>query len=172
MEQDFSNLEIDIASLPRHEEVKLHGLRKKYLLKLHLQTTLSFVFVVLALLGLYFFVSFPESYFYLASVLIVLLFAWSYFVNYQLLRKNGYALREQDIIFRRGFVFEKTTVIPLNRIQHVSVARSFTDKILNLSTLKIFTAGGSGSDIDVPGLSPDTAQQIKEEISGRISSYA
>lgn len=87
-------------------------------------------------------------------------------------RRSGYALREQDIIYKRGFLFERITIVPFNRIQHVSVERSFLDKILNISSVKVFTAGGSGSDISIPGIYPDTATSVKEEISARIYNHA
>lgn len=172
MERDFTNFEVDIASLPRYEEVKLNKLQKGYLLKLHLQTFISLVILGLILTGVYFFLQVPKNYFLLFSVLVGLMFMWSFYSNYQLQKRNGYSMRERDLIYRKGFLFERITVVPFNRIQHVSVARSFLDKTLDLSTLKVFTAGGSGSDINIPGLSPDTAKRLKEELSERISSYA
>lgn len=85
-------------------------------------------------------------------------------------KRNGYAIRERDIIFKRGFIYKKTTIVPFNRVQHVSIERDFPDKILGISTLRLFTAGGSGSDISIPGLIPQIANNMKEEISKRISS--
>ncbi len=104
-------------------------------------------------------------------LLFFVIFGWSYFSNYQLMKRNGYALREKDIIFRRGFLFQKTTVVPFNRIQHVSVERGVIDKTLKLATLRIFTAGGSGSDLDIPALLPETAFSLKEELSNRMSGH-
>ena len=169
---DFSNLELDVASLPQYEEVKLHSLSRKYLLKLHINTTISLLFFMGGLVVGYFFLQQYQLLFWLLLGFFVLLFGWSYFVNFQLQKRNGYSLRERDVIYRRGFIFEKITVVPFNRIQHVSVERNFLDKTLNLSTLKVFTAGGSGSDVNIPGLQPDTATALKEEISQRIAAHA
>lgn len=171
MENEFSNLQLDIASLPRQEEVRLNRLQRKYLIKLHLQTSLSLIIFSGLLAAGYFFVQPQDFLLFIFIGLLALMFGWSYYTNYQLIKRNGYSLRERDIIYKKGFLFERTTVVPFNRIQHVSVARSFLDKLLNLSTLKVFTAGGSGSDVNIPGLSPDTATRIKEELSDRISSY-
>lgn len=169
---DFSNLELDVTSLPQYEEVKLHSLSGKYLLKLHINTTISFLFFMGGLVVAYFFLQQYQLLFWLLFCFFVFLFGWSYFVNFQLQKRNGYRLRERDVIYRRGFIFEKVTVVPFNRIQHVSVERNFLDKILNLSTLKVFTAGGSGSDVNIPGLPPDAATALKEEISQRIAAHA
>lgn len=169
---DFSNLELDIASLPKYEEVELYPLSENYILKLNISTTISLLFFAVGLFVAYFFLQNYEVYFWVLVGFFVLLFGWSFFVNFQLAKRNGYSLRERDVIYRRGFVFEKITVVPFNRIQHVSVERNFLDKILNLSSLKVFTAGGSGSDVNIPGLKPETATALKEEISQRIANHA
>jgi uncharacterized protein len=171
--EDFSNFEIDVAALPRYEDVELHSISKKYLIKLQVGTTFSFLFFAVGIFIAYSFL--PEefhNYLFWAAVVILLMFMWSFFNNVMYVRRSGYALREQDIIFKRGFLFERITVVPFNRIQHVSVERSFLDKLLNIATVKVFTAGGSGSDVSVPGIKPHIATSVKEEISARIYTHA
>lgn len=170
---DFSNLEIDITALPKYEEVELRPISRKYLIKLQVGTFISLLFFIVGLLVGYYFLP-PEFHNYLLAggVFLFIIFAWSFFNNLMYVRRSGYGLREKDIIFQRGFLFEYTTVVPFNRIQHVSVERSFLDKLLNISTLKVFTAGGSGSDISIPGIKPATATSVKEEISARIYDHA
>lgn len=170
---EFSNFELEVASLPNFEEVKLHPVSKKYLVKLQVGTAISVLFFAVGLFLGYTFLS-PQLHVYLnwAVILLVILFSWSIFNNSMYVKRSGYALREQDIIFQRGFLFEKTTVVPFNRIQHVTVERSFLDKMLNIASLKVFTAGGSGSDVSVPGIRPETATSLKGEISGRIYKHA
>ncbi|SOC80384.1 hypothetical protein SAMN06296241_1933 [Salinimicrobium sediminis] len=171
--EEFSNFELNVASLPKFEEVKLHPISKKYLVKLQVGTTLSFIFFAVGIfLGYTFLPAEFHSYLFWAVALTLFLFVWSIFNNVMYVKKSGYALREQDIIFKRGFLFERTTVVPFNRIQHVTVERSFLDKMLNIATLKVFTAGGSGSDVSIPGIKPETATSVKEEISGRIYNHA
>lgn len=171
--ENFSNFQLDVASLPKFEEVNLQPISKKYLVKLQVGTTISLLFFGIGLIVAYNFVPAEFQRFIIAAgVFILLIFAWSFFNNIMYVKRSGYALREQDIIFQRGFLFERTTIVPFNRIQHVSVERTFLDKILNISTLKVFTAGGSGSDINIPGIYPDTATSVKEEISARIYNHA
>lgn len=171
--QGFSNFEVDVASLPQYEEVELYAISQKYLIKLQIGTAISLVFFGVGIFVASLFLP-PElqNYLIAAGVLLLLIFGWSFFNNIMYVRKSGYSLREKDIIFKRGFLFERTTVVPFNRIQHVSVERSFLDKMLNISTVKVFTAGGSGSDISIPGIVPETATSLKEEISARIYNHA
>lgn len=171
--ENFSNLQLKVESLPQLEEVKLQPISKKYLVKMQIGTGISLLFFAVGLVvGFYF--SPPAFYPYLWAGVIVLsiILAWSFFNNIMYVKRSGYALREQDIIYKRGFLFERITVVPFNRIQHVTVERSFLDKILNISTVKVFTAGGSGSDINIPGIFPENATSVKEEISARIYNHA
>lgn len=171
--ENFSNFQLDVASLPKFEEVKLQPISKKYLVKMQIGTTISLLFFVVGLVvAFYFLRSEFRPYLWAAVAFILLIFGWSFFNNIMYVKRSGYALREQDVIFRRGFLFERITVVPFNRIQHVSIERSFLDKMLNISTLKVFTAGGSGSDVSIPGVIPATATVLKEEISSRIYAHA
>ena len=138
---------------------------------MHFSTTIGLLFFMGGSLVAYYFLQDFRDYLLFLILFFFLIFGWSYFSNFQLMKRNGYALRQKDIIYRRGFLFEKTTVVPFNRIQHVSVEKSVIDKALKLATLKIFTAGGSGSDVSIPGLLPDTAFALKEELSARMSSH-
>ncbi|WP_029033435.1 PH domain-containing protein [Salinimicrobium terrae] len=170
---NFSNFQLNVDALPKFEEVKLQPISRKYLIKLQVGTTISLLFFVVGIVfGFYFLPVEFHNYLVWAAIVLVLLFGWSFFNNVMYVKRSGYALREQDIIFKRGFLFERITVVPFNRIQHVSVERSFMDKMLNIATIKVFTAGGSGSDVSIPGVKPQTATSVKEEISKRIYNHA
>ncbi|PRX40516.1 PH domain-containing protein [Salegentibacter salegens] len=166
--KDFSNEQIDLASLPKYESVAFSSVSSKYLIKMNIQTGI-FMLVLTVALGVFWFfqLNYIQSGIIFAFVLIAFIFRfWN---NYKLLQSLGYAIRERDIIYRRGFIFSKTTVIPFNRVQHASISRGIWDKILGISSLNIFTAGGGGSDITIPGLDPEMAVQLKEAIAVKIS---
>lgn len=168
----FENNPLDTDALPKFEAVGLTRLSPKYLIKMNIGTG---IFMLICFVGLSIaYIVFPEfvqNYLIYIIVVLILYFSWSFISNYQLQKRTGYALRERDIIFTRGFLFERTTVIPFNRVQHVSTNRGVLDKILGLSTLNIFTAGGSGSDISISGLLPNKADNLKEALSVRMSAH-
>jgi len=170
--ENFENQQISVSSIPRVEEVEFEPLSPKQLVKSNISTSISLgLFLGIAGGIYYFFGEIYNGYFPLVITLLLLIFLWSYISNWQWLKRSGYAVRERDIIFKRGFLFEKTTVVPFNRIQHVSTQRGMLDKMLGLSTLEIFTAGGSGSDIAIPGLTPELAASLKEALSARITHH-
>lgn len=167
----FENKVINISSLPRYEEVELHFFSGSYLLKRNISTT---IWLLIISAGIYLAYQVatefrPFTPYFVAGF--ILIFAWSYLSNFFWFRKSGYAMRERDMIYKRGFLFEKTTVVPYNRVQHVSTNRGVLDKMLNLSSLSIFTAGGAGSDVELPGLDPETANSLKESLASRMSGH-
>lgn len=167
----FKNDRLDVQNLPKFEEVELASLSPKYLLKLNISTTIFLLIVSTVVTAAYFIFSAYRIYLPYVALFLLLLFAWNYYSNFQLQKLNGYAVRERDIIYRKGFLFEKYTVVPFNRVQHVSTNRGVLDKTLNISTLKVFTAGGSGSDVSIPGLIPETANSLKEALSDRMAGH-
>ncbi len=77
------------------------------------------------------------------------------------LPKRGYVLRDKDILFRKGVVWRSVTAIPFNRIQHVETSSTPFDRKFDLATLQLFTAGGSGGDLKIDGLSTAAAEQLR-----------
>lgn len=167
----FKNEVLEIDSLPKYEEVELHSFAPKYLLKKNISTAIWIVIIAIALTIAYAVAEEFRIFVPYVMVGFILIFAWSFFANYQWFKKSGYSVRERDIIYKRGFLFEKATVVPFNRVQHVSTNRGVLDKMLELSTLNVFTAGGSGSDVALPGLTPATADSLKEALAARMSGH-
>lgn len=165
---NFSNNTIDINSLPQYENVEFQQVSRKYLVKSNLQTGI-FMIVILGIWGAFLFYGANQYSVWFSLFAILLYFSFRFWNNYKLQENYGYAVREKDILYRRGFMVSSTTVIPLNRIQHVSISRDILDKFLNISSVQVFTAGGSGSDISIPGLDPQLAVKLKEALAAKLS---
>lgn len=166
--ENFSNEPIDINLLPKFEEVEYTRISNKYLIKSNLQTAIFFMIVLIAWIVLWYYGAGVQN-LQIAAVFILLFFGFRFWNNFKMQKNYGYALREKDILYRRGFLVNAVTVLPFNRIQHVSVSRDFIDKMLNISSLQIFTAGGSGSDVNIPGLNPGLASTLKEALSTKLT---
>ena len=83
-------------------------------------------------------------------------------IAYKGYHNMGYAVREKDILFKSGVIFKNTIVIPFNRVQHSEITQGPIDRWYGLYELNIYTAGGSGSDLNIPGLRQDNALKIKD----------
>ena len=162
---EFSNVQLEIDDLPKLEDQKFNGLHTNYL-----TVVLIFrVLVIFILLGGVAALSTEDMQAALwlgAGVLVFggLFISAGYFGFY----KKGYALREHDVSYKRGLIFHSTTVVPLNRIQHSELVRGPLDRLFGLSSVKIYTAGGSMSDITIPGLGLEVAEKIRNYITSKI----
>ena len=167
-ETNFTNPQIDLQILPNYKDLQFQAISKRNLSKALLQTGIFALVLFTANWLAYLFFSLEFWFSIIAGVsglLVVLLVVHCFLSN----KAFGYALRGKDIAFKHGYIIEEITLIPFNRIQHVSTSRSFLDKLFTLSQLNIYTAGGQGSDITIPGLLPDLAMQLKQALANKIS---
>lgn len=105
---------------------------------------------------------------YSGAIIIIILILFLSIKNHY---KKAYALRQLDIQYRSGYIWQEETIIPFNRIQHCEINRGPLERLFNLASLKVYTAGGSSSDLTIPGLRPEIAQDLKNFIVGNASSY-
>lgn len=166
--QDFTNETIDTTLLPKFEEVKFSVLHPDYWKVILIGLSISFLIigggagVVLYFNDEFFSYIFEISIIYIALLLIVLLFSRMSF------NKKGFAFRTHDVLFRHGVIATNTLVIPYNRVQHVALHEGLLSRFFGLAKIEIFTAGGSSSDIHIPGIAKEQAENIKQLLMGKI----
>jgi len=162
----FQNEQLNIESLPKVADLEMHPLESRY--KTVLIIGRCIVTVILGIAALSFFVTpipdVPMIAKYAAIGLFVLITGWGFLNTVKGFHHKKYALRERDIVYSSGWLWKQSTIAPFNRVQHVSIDQGPIERQFNLSKLKIFTAGGKSSDMTVPGLSPETANALKEYI--------
>ncbi len=169
MDENFTNTQIESYSLPSVLDVDFQGLERDYL-------KVSFIgfliFAIILILG--------ASLFRLSGALdpysnliyipaFILIFLYLFFL-WKGFKYKAYALRQHDILYKRGYIWRSQTVIPFNRVQHCEVDQGPLERLFNISRLKIFTAGGSSSDLAIPGLRLETANSLKDLIMRKIPS--
>lgn len=98
-----------------------------------------------------------------------LIFAVLLFIIYWAsFKKRGYALREKDLIYKSGIIAETTTIVPLNRIQHVELNEGFIPRIFRLAKLQVFTAGGQSGHLGISGIEVEKAKRMKDMLLKKI----
>ncbi len=92
-------------------------------------------------------------------------------VSYSILRYRrwGFALSDDAIEFEYGVVTIVESVVPYVRIQHVDTQRTAIDRVSGLARVVVYTAGTRGSDVTIPGVSPDRARTIQQRLRERAS---
>ena len=92
------------------------------------------------------------------------------FIPHRRWGRMGYALHPKMLQVVRGWLFHTDTVVPLVRVQHIDVTRGPLDKTFGTATLVVHTAGTHNSIVTLPGLSPERASDIRDEIRRHIRS--
>jgi len=75
---------------------------------------------------------------------------------------RGFLVRERDVVYRSGWWTTQVVAVPFSRIQHSEIQQGPMGKWLGFCSLKLFTAGASGANLNIPGLAPDTARNIRQ----------
>ena len=170
-QNNFTNEEFYPNALPDALDVTYHKLNPSYKIYSLLSATISFgIFFVIVLIALLF-AGELNSFFRVILFLSVMatLYVIRMFVKYYAYGKKGYALRRHDVLFKSGIWWKRHVFVPKNRIQHVEIKKTPLEDMFNISRLLIYTAGGSGSDLVIPGLLPEDAERMKEDLMEKIA---
>lgn len=159
----FQNAQINTGEIPQYQSILWEKLNKKYLTASLLSSMVFFLIPwfmfggnsILRIEELPSFLLYGVPVFLICLMLLV-------FVLVRLgFHRKAYALRERDVYFKEGLFWKSITSIPFNRVQHVEVKQGPIDRYFGLAKLIIYTAGGSASDLSIPGLELDQAQNVK-----------
>lgn len=171
--ENFTNSVLLPESLPWINIEEFNPLDKKYLKVIFIRIA---IFSLLMAGGFISFLIFSDEILpglIMAAIIsaIAILTLYSVVISILGFPKKGYLLREKDISYKSGLIFYKQISVTFNRIQHVEISQGILAKMFGLSSVKIFTAGGSASDLSIPGLLTGDAQKLKAFISEKISRY-
>jgi uncharacterized protein len=169
----FSNFPINLSELPDIETQRFNSLQPRFRWVLIINSSLFFLFLFLGAFAFYYFspqgmpgflhpVIFSTIGFFFVIRLVLILLGFP---------KRGWMVREHDILFRKGLLRYKLVAVPLNRIQHSEIRQSFLARLLKISKVKVYTAGGNASDLNIAGLSESEALKLKDFLSKTVSQY-
>lgn len=165
----FSNNQLNVEDIPNLQTLALLPISKKY----RAINIFSIGLITLVLLsiatGIKYqpFWSIPEdllkAYPYVVTAILALATIWALYHVFADVR-IFYAIREQDISKQSGLIFRKLSCQPILRVQHVEVNRGPLDRWAGLASLQVFSAGGEMHTFEIPGLTLDKAEQLREFI--------
>lgn len=78
-------------------------------------------------------------------------------------RAIGYTVREDDLLVRRGVMFNSMTAVPYGRMQTVSMHRGPVDRMVGLATLRMSTASAAAT-VAIPGLPLAEAERLRDHL--------
>lgn len=78
-------------------------------------------------------------------------------------RSIGYALRTDDLVFRRGIMFQRFVAVPYGRMQLVDITRGPVSRALGLADLRFVTAAAA-TGVSIPGLPEADAEELRDRL--------
>jgi membrane protein YdbS with pleckstrin-like domain len=166
--EHFTNTTIDTNQLPQFEAVEFQKLQPDYWKVLLINRGLGLLILGIGIGVATYLIDEIESvvpYIWAGFFVLVII---TYVILRVAFRKKGFAFREHDVLFRDGIIATNTTIIPYNRVQHVALHEGWLSRYFGLAKVEIFTAGGSSSDIEIPGIEKEHAEKIKQLVMGKI----
>lgn len=160
--ETFTNEVIDISSLPKYEEIAFQHPHSDYwkIICINLSIFLGLIGIGAAML--LFFINEVRTHSFLITAIYLALAAILFLLFRASFKKRGYAIRTHDVIYKSGIIAESTTIVPLNRIQHIELNEGILSRFFQLGSLQLFTAGGQTGHIHISGIPIEAAKNIRD----------
>ncbi|REC99972.1 hypothetical protein DEU35_0949 [Microbacterium sp. AG157] len=78
-------------------------------------------------------------------------------------RSFGYQLRRDDLVFRRGILWQRVVAVPYGRMQLVDITHGPLDRGFGIAQLKLVTAAAS-TGVTIPGLTQEAAERLRDTL--------
>ena len=83
-----------------------------------------------------------------------------------------YAFTGTELHVAHGWWTQIHTIVPVLRVQHIDVAQGPLERNFGVARLVLHTAGSDNTIVTLPGISRETAEEIRDAIRARIGSAA
>lgn len=166
--ETFTNEVIDIHSLPKYEEIALQHPHPDYwkIICINLSIFLGLIGIGGAILLI--FINEIRTYAFLITAIYAALGVILFLLFRASFKKRGYAIRTHDAIYKSGIIAESTTIVPLNRIQHIELNEGILSRVFHLGSLQLFTAGGQTGHIHISGIPIEEAKNIRDLLLNKL----
>lgn len=152
-----------LQSLPKHQRIEFKPLASKALLHVQLNWLIFYVPLMAVFAAICFFnKSFADKAQLGLLIGLPILLVISLLYNVLSVRLKGVAMREHDIAYRKGVIWQQVTILPFSRVQHTEIHRGPIERKLGLASLRLYSAGGVSADLNINGLSHEDCKDIRQ----------
>ncbi|WP_106816318.1 PH domain-containing protein [Microbacterium timonense] len=95
----------------------------------------------------------------IATVILV----WTLAILPRQARSIGYQLRDDDLVFRRGILWQRFVAVPYGRMQLIDITHGPLDRGFGIAQLKFVTAAAA-TGVVIPGLEQSTAETLRDHL--------
>lgn len=138
-----------------------HQISRKYVWVQLISTGLFFAVVVAATLVLALWLG--QTWALIPGGIMTVILAWTLAILPRQARSIGYQLREDDLVFRRGILWQRMVAVPYGRMQLIDITHGPLDRGFGIAQLKFVTAAAS-TGVTIPGLEQATAETLRDHL--------
>ena len=160
---EYHNPHIPIATIPQFQEIPLQRVEPDYKKVLYFNWSIVFILVIGILVAV--FISNNELHTWWAVTIAVITVVSSMAITTASIeigfKNRSWALRDKDFLFKYGWLFQSTHIIPFTKVQHCILKTGPISRRYKLASLRFMTAASHQRDISINGLSQIDAEKIK-----------
>ena len=136
-----------------------HQIAPQYVWVRLISTAIIIVLVVAAAVALTLFTRQVWTWIPAGIALVVLV--WTLVITPRQARAYGYQLRRDDLVFRRGILWQRLVAVPYGRMQLIDITHGPLDRGFGIAQLKFVTAAAA-TGVTIPGLEQETAEHLRD----------
>ena len=138
-----------------------HQISRKYLI-VQLISNLSVLALVVAA-ALVFSLVLHQSWIWIPAGIFIVISVWTLAILPRQARAYGYQLREDDLVFRRGILWQRIVAVPYGRMQLIDITHGPLERGFGIAQLKFVTAAAT-TGVVIPGLPQATAETLRDHL--------
>lgn len=167
---EFTNIPVPSAAIPQYAPTLLEPVEATYKKVLYLSWSIFFLALTAISITLFIWINALQKNWIIFSTLgIILLSILTVIAFIEIGFKNlAWAIREKDIICKKGWIFQDTHVIPFGKVQNCVIQTGPIGRKFGLASIKLMTAASHLGDISINGLKLKTAEQLKDWMMEKI----
>ncbi len=153
-------------------DVPLHPLERGHLNAMRLTGAAFWAVAALVVIGPSFAISTGVDWFpiWAPPIVVALVGLWTVIVAVpRRWRRWGWAWTGRELHVASGWLVRRHTIVPAARVQHIDVTQGPVERIFGIATLVLHTAGTANSEVHLPGITRDTAEEIRDAIREQLT---
>jgi membrane protein YdbS with pleckstrin-like domain len=95
--------------------------------------------------------------------IMTVILVWTIVILPRQARAIGYQLRDDDLVFRRGILWQRFVAVPYGRMQLIDITHGPLDRGFGIAQLKFVTAAAA-TGVVIPGLEQSTAESLRDHL--------
>nr|WP_143738452.1 PH domain-containing protein [Microbacterium esteraromaticum] len=138
-----------------------HQISPRWVASQFLQNGLFLALVIVVMLVMAF--AFEQAWVWIPGGIVILFTLITLIILPRQAKATGYMLRADDIVFRRGILWQRMVAVPYGRLQLVDITHGPLDRAFGVSQLKMVTAAAT-TGVQIPGLTQPAAEALRDTL--------